>query len=984
LIIVAGVVGLSPATPASLFAPQAQGGIMAEHRPLLMLIDGHALAFRAFHALAEAGLRASNGEPTYAVFGFASIMLNAIDEYHPKYLAVSFDIGRTFRDDMYAEYKAGRAETPVEFEPQLARIKQMLAAFNIPIYTAEGFEADDVIGTLARQATTQGVDSLILTGDTDTLQLVDEHVKVLLANPFGQRMSSKVYDLAQVSERYKGLQPAQLADLRGLKGDASDNIPGVKGIGEAGAIALLMQFGSVENLYDHLAEAPKRYQKPLDGQREVAEFSKRLATIVCDAPVTLDLTACVVHEYDRAAVIALFQELEMGLSLVKRLPPSGSAIEVAELPPAPAGAQQADMFAPPPAVPAGNGAEQMAMFDMPAAAPAAPAAPQRAAAGDYKAVRTPEQFAALLDALRAAPAFAFDTETTGISPMMSDLVGVSIAVRPGHAWYIPIGHQEEGQLARDAVLDALRPFFADPQLPKYAHNAKFDIEALGVAGVPVEGLAFDTMLAAALLDKRRGLKELSFIELRLPEPLTAIDELIGKGKNQITFDAVPIERATPYAAADADMTLRLYEALAPQIDAAGPVGRIFRDLEMPLVPVLVRMEQAGIGLDAEFMRGLGRRLGEQIADLEAQIHAIAKRPFNINSGDQLSDVLFGTLGIPAEGLGKTATGRVSLTASVLEDLRASDTSGIIDLILRYRQITKLKSTYVDALPDLVNPATGRVHTSYSQLGAATGRLASQDPNLQNIPTRTEDGREVRRGFIAAPGNLLVAADYSQIELRVLAHITQDANLVRAFQENQDIHAATAAQLFGVPEHAVSKNQRRIAKTTVFGVIYGISAFGLAPRIGTSRGEAQALIDGFFERFPAVREYIDRTLDDGRRDGYVQSLFGRRRGMPDLRAGGARARAAEREAINHPIQATAADIMKIAMIHVDNALQQSNLQTRMLLQVHDELIFEAPEPEVPAAVALVRERMEGAYALTNVPLRVEVEAGPNWEELHDVE
>ncbi len=942
---------------------------MAEHRPLLMVIDGHALAFRAFYALAEAGLRASNGEPAFAVFGFASIMLNAIDEHHPKYLAVTFDIGRTFRDDLYTEYKAGRAETPAEFEPQLARIKQMLGAFNIPIYTAEGYEADDVIGTLARQATAAGVETLILTGDTDTLQLVDSHVKVLLANPFGQRMSTKVYDLDQVTERYKGLQPNQLADLRGLKGDASDNIPGVKGIGEAGAIALLNQFGSIEGLYEHLAEAPKRYQKHLDGQREAAAFSKKLATIVCDAPVQLDLQAATLREYDRAAVIALFQELEMGVNLLKRLPASGAAVALAELPAAPGSTQQADMFAPV----AGDGPQQMAMFDIPAAtrAAATPSVPLRPAAGEYEAVRASEQLAEVVVALQNATALAFDTETTGISPMTSDLVGISLAIRPGHAWYLPVGHQDAPQLPREQVLDALRPFFADPQLPKYAHHAKFDIEVLGVAGVPVAGLTFDTMLAAALLDKRRGLKEVAFIEL-------------GKGKNQIPFDAVPIERATPDAAADADMTLRLQHALAPQIEAAGPVGRIFYDLEMPLIDVLVRMEQAGIGLDADYMRSLGRRLGERISTLEHEIHTIAKRPFNINSGDQLSDVLFGTIGLSPDGLAKTATGRISLTAAVLEDLRASDTSGMIDLILRYRQISKLKSTYVDALPDLVNPATGRVHTSYSQLGAATGRLASLDPNLQNIPTRTEEGREVRRGFVAAAGHALVAADYSQIELRVLAHITQDANLVRAFQENQDIHAATAAQLFGVAEHEVTKNQRRVAKTTVFGVIYGISAFGLAPRIGTSRSEAQSLIDNFFARFPAVREYIDRTLEDGRRDGYVQTLFGRRRSMPELRAGGARARAAEREAINHPIQGTAADIMKIAMIHVDQALRDSSLATRMLLQVHDELIFEAPTGEVAATVALVRERMEGAYALQNVPLRVEVESGPNWEELRPIE
>jgi DNA polymerase I len=961
---------------------------MSEHPPLLLVIDGHALAFRAFHALSKQGLRASNGEPTYAIFGFTAIMLTAIEQHRPTYMAVSFDIGRTFRDELYAEYKAGRAETPDEFEQQLSRIKELLAAFNIPVYTAQGFEADDVIGTIARQASAHGVSTLILTGDTDTLQLVDDHVRVLLANPYGQKTTTTVYDLAQVTERYNGLRPDQLADLRGLKGDASDNIPGVKGIGEAGAINLLKEFGTVENLYDNLALVPNRYKKALDGQRDAALFSKKLATIVCDAPVTLDLRAATLHDYDRGRVIALFQELEMGATLLKKLPAVGDAFELAELPAAngeqgAASAQEAAQPSSQGAPHAGSSPQQMAMFDMPAAAPAS-AAPIRAA-GEYVAVRTEEQLSEVVGALAAAPGFAFDTETTSERPLAAGLVGISLSVTPGRAWYIPVGHAEEEQLPAETVLRALRPFFADAKLPKYAHNAKFDIEVLEKAGVPVEGLTFDTMLAAGLLDKRRGLKDLSFYELKLPEPLTPIEELIGrKGKNQITFAQVPVERALPYAAADADMTLRLKEALAPQLAALPKVHDIFSRLEMPLVPVLVRMEQAGIKLDVPYMRALGERLGAQIAEVERQIYAIAEKPFNINSGDQLSEVLFGPkINLPTAGLSKTSTGRYSLTAQVIEDLRArgDDTSGILELILKYRQLTKLKSTYVDELPELVGE-DGRVHTDYSQLGAATGRLSSNNPNLMNIPTRTDEGREVRRGFIAERGYTLIAADYSQIELRVLAHITGDEGLVRTFNEDRDIHAATASQLFGVPEDQVSKNQRRVAKTTIFGIIYGISAFGLAPRIGASREEARRLIDELFARFPGIRSYIDQTLEAGKRDGYVQSLFGRRRSMPDLRVSGPRRQAAEREAINAPIQATAADIMKIAMIDIDAELRRRALKTRMLLQVHDELIFEAPEEETREVIALVCERMENAYEL-RVPLKVEVEAGPNWEELHAV-
>ncbi|MGB9753939.1 DNA polymerase I [Roseiflexus castenholzii] len=972
---------------------------MAHNRPLLLLIDGHALAYRAFHALAEAGLRSSTGEPTYAVYGFTSAMLNAIEEYQPEYAAVAFDVGKTFRDDLYAEYKANRAETPAEFEQQLERIKQVLAAFDIPIYTAKGYEADDVIGTLARQATERGVDVLILTGDTDTLQLVDDHVTVLLNNPYlrGPKNTTR-YGVAEVTERYKGLRPHQLADLRGLKGDPSDNIPGIKGIGEAGAIALLNQFGTIENLYDHLDEAPKRYQKHLEGQRDIALFSKKLATIVCDAPVTLNLAAATLADYDRSRVIAVFQELEFGASLVKRLPPSGSTTVEQPLPSIPqadaSAPLQADMFAPeaPAARESSAEPQQLTLFGDTEVVPPPVAhveAPLHAAPGEYRAACTDADLEAVVAELATAPLVAFDTETRGMNPLRDDLVGLSLATVPGRAWYIPVGHTTgEAQLPRDRVIAALRSFFADPARPKVAHNAKFDIEVLERAGMPVAGLSFDTMLAAGLLDKRRNLKDLAFYELELAEPLDAIGDLIGKGKNQVTFAEVPIARATLYAAADADMTLRLQPALEAKLRAAGGLADMFYRLEMPLVPVLVRMEQAGILLDVPYMRALGERMGRELAQIEQQIFAIAGKPFNINSGDQLSEVLFGPkINLPTTGLERTRTGRYSLTAQALEELQASDATGIIELILRHRRLSKLKSTYVDELPALVNPETGRVHTDYNQLGAATGRLSSNSPNLQNIPTRTEEGREVRRGFIAAPGHVLIAADYSQIELRVLAHITGDPNLIQTFIEGRDIHAATAARLFGVGFNAVDKNQRRIAKTVVFGVIYGISPFGLAQRLGISREQARNLIDSLFDQFPRIRDYIDRTLETGRNEGYVQSLFGRRRPMFDLRTSGPRRQAAEREAINHPIQSTAADIMKLAMIAVDAELRRRRLRTRMLLQVHDELIFEAPEAEVDEVVALVRERMEGVLSDMHppfaVPLRVEIEKGSNWEELTPV-
>ncbi len=967
-------------------------------RKCLALVDGHALAFRAFFALREADLRNSNGEPTYAVFGFAQILLTMLQEQRPDYVAVAFDVGRTFRDDLYAEYKAGRAETPAEFHPQLAHIRRLIAALNIPIYTAEGFEADDVIGTLARQATAQGVATLILTGDTDALQLVNDHVQVLLANPYAKAgKTTTLYDEAAVIARYAGLAPTQLADLRGLKGDTSDNIPGVRGVGEKGAIALLNQFGSVEQIFARLEEVPARYRKVLDGQAEAAFFSKKLATIIDEAPVVLDLAACALSGYDRSAVIRLFQELEIGANsnLIKKLPPEmGGAVG----PPSP---EQPPSAPPPPErfsaqLPASLGPDspapgpnlQLSLFDEPsqAASPVVEGS-LKAAAGLYTAITTPAQLAELVAALSAAPAFAFDTESTGLRPFESELVGLALAYSPGSAVYIPLGHHETGQLTREVVLAALAPLFGDPQRPKYAHNAKFDLQMLRGAGLAVAGLTFDTMIAAALLGKQRlGLKELAFYALRdhphyrLDEQPAAISELIGRGSKQISFAEVPISRATPYAAADADLTLRLVHVLEPELRQQERLWALFTRLELPLIDVLAAMEQAGITLDRAYLEALGVGLGTRIAELEQAIYAHAGNQFNINSSDQLSEILFEQLGISAEGVGRTAkTKKYSLTAETLELLH--DRHPIFAQILRYRQLTKLKSTYVDALPALINPHSGRVHTIYNQVGAATGRLSSDTPNLQNIPVRSEEGREIRRAFVAAPGHRFIAADYSQIELRVLAHYSRDPALIATFHEGGDVHAATAARLFGVaPEH-VDKQQRRIAKTVVFGVIYGISAFGLAQRLGLERSSAQALIDGVFQSFPGIKSYLEITLEQARQHGYVSTLFGRRRAFPELQSGdrGPRAQAAMREAINAPIQGSAADIMKIAMLRVQRALAEHGLATRMLLQVHDELILEAPEADLATATGLLRVAMEGAFELA-VPLAVDLQMGVNWDAL----
>ncbi len=950
-------------------------------RKKLALVDGHAVAFRAFHALRDANLRTSTGEPTFAVFGFCQILLTTLQQLQPEYVAVAFDVGRTFRDDLYAEYKAGRGETPDDFHPQLARIKTIVQALNIPIYTQEGYEADDVIGTLSRQATALDVDTYIITGDSDTLQLVDEHVRVLLAVPYGKRQEAKEYDLAAVQERYKGLRPYQLADLRGLKGDVSDNIPGVKGIGETGAITLLNQFETVEGIYARLDEVPNRYRKVLDGQEEQALFSKRLATIHCDVPVQLNLEHCRLAGYDRDQVIALFQDLQFG-SLVRKLPASDADSAMAQ----PADASNSG-FTPDPGSPA-----QLGLFEASDGDSGRASAPSRVSVGsppglgNYRAVRTDVDLQQLVEQLRMAPSFAFDTETSGLGFLDAEVVGLSFAVQPGEAWYVPVGHTgaEVGpQLDRTVVRDALLPIFENGTQPKVAHNGKFDMLALRKMDITVQGLQFDTMIAATLLGNQGiGLKDLAFNILKVE--MTEITDLIGSGKQQITFDRVPIEQATPYAAADADLTLRLRDHLDQELDKVPRIRSIFETIEMPLLPVLADMEWQGIKVDVGILQQLSASMQRRLQELETEIYEVAGGPFNIGSGQQLNTVLFEKLDIPTAGLTKTKTGLYSITAEVLDKLSQSGDYPIVNLILEHRQLTKLKSTYLDALPQLVD-RTGRVHTEFKQLGAATGRLSSNNPNLQNIPVRTEQGREIRRAFVAEDGHYLLAADYSQIELRILAHITEDPALLETFTQGRDIHAATAARLFGVPINQVTKNQRRIAKTTVFGTIYGISSFGLAARTDLNRAEAQQLIDGLFETYPGLKRFFDETLEFGRTHGYVETLFGRRRYFGNgqsnaLVAKGPGRSAAEREAKNAPIQGTSADLIKMAMARLFDELQRRGLQARMLLQVHDELLLEVPDDELDEVQRLVQETMEGVYPELSVPLLVEVSKGRNWEEM----
>ncbi|UCD54304.1 MAG: DNA polymerase I, partial [Dehalococcoidia bacterium] len=745
-------------------------------KPRLVLFDGNALVHRAFHALPPLTVSKS-GEMVGAVYGFALILLKAISELKPTHYAIAFDKkAPTFRHEMFDQYKAHRPPTPDELVAQLGRVRQLVETFHIPIFELDGYEADDVLGTLSEQASCQDVDTVIVTGDADATQLVSPKVKVFYPRrTFGD---TTLYDEEAVIKRY-GIKPAHIADLKGLEGDPSDNIPGVPGIGEKTAVKLIHKFGTIEEIYDHLDEVtPPKLQTKLRENEEVARQSKQLATIVTQVPLTLDLDDCHVSHYDRQQVAELFRELEFA-SLLSKLP------EVE----APPGSPQVE------------------------SEPARPRA--------YHIVNTTPAFNELLNRLPAAESFAFDTETTSLDAISAQLVGISISPTPGEAYYIPVGHVGWGeveQLPLEQVISGLKPLLEDTSLAKLAHNGKYDMTVLAEHGVEVNNLSFDTMVAAHLLgEKSLGLKTLAFSKLGIE--MTPITALIGSGSKQISMSQVEIKQAADYACADADMTGQLAELLSTELHQQG-VWQLFSEVEMPLVPVLVTMERNGVALDTELMRQMSHRLGEQLLQLETEIYNNVGHQFNINSPQQLSCILFEELELPPT---RKTKGGYSTGASVLEELRGAHP--VIEFILDYRQLAKLKSTYIDTLPNLINPKTGRVHTSFNQAKTATGRLSSSDPNLQNIPVRGKAGREIRQAFIAPPGSCLLAGDYSQIDLRALAHLSQDSSLFNAFQQDEDIHTATAAQLYGVDVSKVTKDMRRLAKTVNFGVIYGMSDYG---------------------------------------------------------------------------------------------------------------------------------------------------------------
>ena len=923
---------------------------------MLYLIDGHALAYRTFFAITRGstgGFVTRNGEPTAGVFGFTSVLLRIFEQEHPDYLAVAFDTGRTFRDDLFPDYKGTRAKMPDELRTQIDRIRQLVDAFNIPRLEVEGYEADDILGSVARQVAEQGLAVKIITGDRDLLQLVNERVIVTL--PGKSLSDSKDYLPEDVLE-FLGVRPDQVVDYKALVGDTSDNIPGVAGIGEKTAIGLLQRYGTLDGIYAHLDELSPAVRKKLEVGHESAILSKTLATIVLDLPIQLDLQQARPEAFDPAEVEAIFRELEFR-SLLARL----TALEQAYGKRGPQKGQQLAMFSEP-SRPVLKIMETAPVVD------------------NTVVVDTAEALQELVNRLGSARQISFDTETTSTDQMSAKLVGISLAVEPGMGYYIPVGHQNGEQLPLEQALAALAGPLGDRNIPKVGHNVKYDFVMLARYGLRVAPLAFDTMIAEWVINpssRNLGLKNLAWV--RQDIQMTTIEELIGKGKKQITMAEVPIDQAASYAAADAEVVLRLIPELETEL-VSSHGDRLYKEIEMPLVAVLADMEMAGISLDTPYLARMSAEMGLRLADIEKAVYQAVGSAFNLNSPQQLSDALFNRLHLePPDRTAKTATGFYSTSADVLESLRGKHPA--VDLVLEYRELSKLKSTYLDALPQQVNPQTARIHTSYNQTGSVTGRIASSDPNLQNIPIRSELGRQVRNAFVAQPGQQLLSVDYSQVELRIVAHMAADEAMLATFRAGLDIHTATAAAVYHVPLDQVTKDMRRRAKGINFGLIYGMSAFGLTRVTDLTLAESENFVQAYFEQFPGVKRYLDNMRRQAADQGYVETLLGRRRYFPGLKNQSDRniRNREEREAINAPIQGSAADIMKIAMLRVPIALVEAGLSGRMLLQVHDELVLEAPQDELKKTAALVQEVMENAYQIS-VPLATEARSGPSWGDM----
>ena len=902
----------------------------------LLLVDGSSYLYRAFHALPP--LSNSQGVPTGAVLGVLNMLNKLTKEETPERVAVVFDApGRTFRDDLFEKYKAHRPSMPDDLRSQVQPLLDAVAALGLPLLRIAGVEADDVIGTLAKQAAELGYDVLISTGDKDMAQLVGPRITLV------NTMTNTRLDRGGVKAKFD-VFPEQIVDYLALVGDSSDNIPGVTGVGPKTAAKWLNQYQTLDSLIANAASIGGKVGENLRGELPMLELSRKLATIDTAVPLTLNAEELSAGSPDLPRLRELYSRLELRL-LLRSLDASPEAITTAPAPGSPE----------PTAVPARR--------------------------REYDVVTTQEAFDAWLAKLAAAPLISFDTKTDRLDYLRSRIVGVSFAVSAGEAAYVPLSHDYPGvpaQLDTGSVLAALKPLLEDAARPKLGHHLKFDCHILANYGITLAGHQYDSMLESYVLNSVVVGHDMdSTVEKYLGIKTIHYADVCGKGAKQIPFNQVDIARAAEYAAEDSDVTLQLHQALWPQLEALPRLKNLYESIEQPLVPVLYRMERAGVLVDRELLRKQSTELAGRMLELQTQAHIEAGGAFNVDSPRQLQEILFGKLGIPV--IRKTPTGQPSTAEDVLEELALS--YPLPKLILEYRGVAKLKSTYTDKLPEQIDQQTGRIHTSYHQAVAATGRLSSTDPNLQNIPIRTPEGRRIRQAFVAAPGHSLVAADYSQIELRIMAHLSGDSNLLAAFAEDRDVHQATAAEILGIPLAAVTSEQRRSVKAVNFGLIYGMSAFGLARQLSISRGEAQKYVDLYFERYPGVKRYMDETRQKARDSGYVETIFGRRLYLPEIlsRNQGLR-QSAERQAINAPMQGTAADIIKRAMVDVDAWLRTSRAPARLIMQVHDELVLEVADEAVETLVQQLRQHMAHAAELS-VPLKVDVGIGRNWDEAH---
>lgn len=885
--------------------------------PRLFLIDGSSYIYRAFYAIRH--LSNSKGLPTNAVYGFTQMLLKVLKEYRPEYLAVVFDSkAPTLRRQRYEAYKAHRPPMPESLVPQIPYIKRIIEAYRIVILEKDGYEADDLIGTLAKTFSSE-VDVAIVSGDKDLLQLVSERVWVI------DTMKEQTFGVQEVIERF-GVRPEQVVEVMGLAGDAVDNIPGVPGIGEKTAIGLIKTFGTIENLLAHLEEVPqKKLRANLEAYRDQARLSRELATLQLDVPLSFELRDFATVQPDLESLKAIFRELEFH-RLLKELPEA-----------------------------------------------------EGSARRDYRLITDPEAFLSLLEALRRAGTFSIDLETTSPFPMWAEWVGMSVSHAPEQAFYIPLGHklrEGQAQLPRSWVVEKVKPLLEDETLKKVGQNIKYDWIVLRRYGIELRGILCDTMIASYLLNPTQHQHNLAEIaQVYLGRRVSSYKDVVGSGAKAVTFDEVDLEKARDYSGEDAEVTLAVSQVLLPKLAAEG-LNDLYERIELPLLVVLAKMEMNGVKIDLGLLRDFSKEMEIQLQQKVERIYALAGETFNIHSSQQLARILFEKLKLPV--VKKTKTG-YSTDVDVLTRLALHHDLPLE--VLAFRNLSKLKSTYVDALPKLVHPQTGRIHTSYNQTVTATGRLSSSDPNLQNIPVRGEEGGRIRQAFIPEEGHRLVSADYSQIELRLLAHFSQDEALVEAFRRDEDIHTHTASEIYDVPRDQVTPSMRREAKVINFGIIYGMSAYGLSQQLGIDAKLAQARIDDYFRKHPGVAVYIEKGLQEARERGYVTTLFNRRRYLPELQSPAPAVRqAAERMAINTPLQGTAADIIKVAMIRLQELIDRCGFSTRMIIQVHDELVFEVPEDELEKMVLLIRDEMERVVSLA-VPLKVSIQAGRNWAEVH---